>query len=59
MPQQHGKNIGLNLGLTAVGMIPGARFMKLSKSVKSARGLTNSAETAIKAAQKSGKITNR
>jgi len=28
------KNIGLNLGLTAVGMIPGARFMKLAKSTK-------------------------
>ena len=50
------KNLGLNLGLTAIGMIPGARFMKLAKSAKSARGLTKSAETAIKAAQKAGKL---
>ena len=50
------KNVGLNLGLTAIGMIPGARFMKLAKSAKSARGLTKSAETAIQAAQKAGKL---
>ena len=46
------KNLGLNLGLTAVGMIPGARFAKLAKSTKEATKLTDAAKTAINAAKK-------